>query len=69
VGLCLNVIFIVELQYFNDASIDDRYVEWRVGQVIVCFSRLPVDGTAVSKFVGFSVFQDLYITFGNYCTI
>jgi hypothetical protein len=53
VGLCWNVICILELQYLNDASIDDRYMEWSVGQLIVCFSRLPVDGTAVPKFVGF----------------
>jgi hypothetical protein len=52
VGLCLKIICIVEFCYFNADCEDDHYVDWSVGLAIVSFSRLPVQGTAVPKFVG-----------------
>ena len=60
VGLCLKIICILEFCYFNADSEDDQYLDWSVGMVIVCFSRLHVDGTAVPKFVGFGSCQELY---------
>jgi hypothetical protein len=46
-----NVQCILLLEYFNADSEDDKYLNWSVGLVIVCFRRLSVDGTAVSKLV------------------
>jgi hypothetical protein len=30
-----------------------KYVDWLVGLVLLCFTRLPEDGTEVTKHVGF----------------
>lgn len=36
---------------FNDTSEGDQHVDWHVGLVFFCSSRLPGDGTAVLKHV------------------
>ena len=50
----------LEFCYFDVESEDDQYLDWRVGLVILCFGRLPVDGTEVPKFVGFEFCEELY---------
>jgi hypothetical protein len=38
----------------------DQYLDWRVGLVFPCFSRLPEDITPVSKHVGVRTYHELY---------
>jgi hypothetical protein len=63
VGICLKIICILAMYYFNADSKDDQNLDWSVGLVIVCFSRLHVDGSAVPKFVGFDCRQGLYFVY------
>jgi hypothetical protein len=46
---------------FNGDSEEDQCLDWSVALVIVCVSRVHVDGTAVPKFVGFDCCKELFI--------
>jgi len=63
VGICLKIICILAMYYFNTDCKDDQNLDWSVGLVIVCFGRLHVDGSAVPKFVGFDCRQELYFVY------
>ena len=41
-----------QISIFNDTSEGDQYLDWCVGHVFPCSSRLPKDGTPVPKHTG-----------------
>ena len=51
---------ILIFQYFKENSEGDQCLYWRVGLVILYFSRLAEDGTPVSKCVGVHTHHELY---------
>ena len=45
----------------------DKYVDWRVGLIFACSSRLLEEGTPVSKQIGVDHFYELL--FYNFCFV